>query len=240
MDRPFKPQFIIDVIPQLLPYLAVTLYIMAATVVAGTLLGLVLARAKVGRIRVFRVVADAYTWALRCTPSIVLLFIVFYGLPALLSAAFSININFWDKAFFVITTFTLFFAATMSEIMRSAYLAVDRGQREAALSVGLSPFQAFYRIVLPQAIVVGLPNFGNSLIALMKEGALAYTIGLIDIMGQGTLIISRNYGAYALETYIALALVYWLVTLAIERAFARIERRLSLGRKGVGAARSGR
>ena len=236
MDRPFKAQFILDVIPQLLPYLAVTLSIMIGTVVVGTLLGLALARAKIGRLRFFRFLADGYTSVLRCTPSIVLLFIVFYGLPELLMSAFSININFWHKAFFVITTFTLFFAATMSEIMRSAYLSIDKGQREAAVSIGLSPFQAFWRIVLPQAIVVGLPNFGNSLIGLMKEGSLAYTIGLIDIMGQGTLIISRNYGAYALETYIALALVYWLATIAIEKAFARIERNLSRGKKSVAAA----
>jgi len=100
--------------------------------------------------------------------------------------------------------------------------------------VGLSRFQAFIRIVLPQAIVVGLPNFANSLIGLMKEGSLAYTIGLIDIMGEGTLIIARNYGSRALETYIALALIYWAITVLIEKSFGKLERRLSRGKKALG------
>jgi len=234
MDRPFSFVFIAGVIPQLLPFLLVTLYILAGTVASGSILGLFLARAKVGRIKLFRLLANGYTWTLRCTPSIVLLFIVFYGLPEVLRALFGININFWHKAFFVIITFTLFFAANMSEIMRSSYEAVDKGQYEAAVSVGLSRTQAFIRIVLPQAIVVGLPNFANSLIGLMKEGSLAYTIGLIDIMGQGTLIIARNYGSRALETYIALALIYWAITVLIEKSFGNLERRLSRGKKTVG------
>jgi L-cystine transport system permease protein len=81
---------------------------------------------------------------------------------------------------------------------------------------------------------VALPNFGNALIALMKEGALAYTIGMIDMMGQGTLIISRNYGAYGLETYIALALIYWALTIIFERTFRGIEKYLSRGKRSLG------
>jgi L-cystine transport system permease protein len=123
----------------------------------------------------------------------------------------------------------------MSEVMRSAYLAVDRGQREAALSIGLSRIQSFFRITLPQTVVFALPNFGNSLITLMKEGSLAYTIGLIDVMGQGTLIISRNYGARAMETYIALAVIYWSLTLLFQYSFGALERRLSRGRLSLKA-----
>ena len=78
---------------------------------------------------------------------------------------------------------------------------------------------------------MALPNLGNSLIALLKEGSLAFTIGLIDVMGSGNLIISRNYGAYALETYIALAIVYWGLTLIIERTFCYLEKRYSKGVK---------
>lgn len=233
MDRPFNPLLILETIPRLLPFLRVTLAVMAGTVVAGTTLGFLLAKAKLGRPGPPRVLADGYTWILRCTPSIVLLFIVFYGLPELLLAVFGLNINFFHNAFFVVTTFSMFFAATTSEIMRSAYSSVDRGQYEAAVSAGLTGAQAFRRIVLPQAVAVALPNFGNALIVLMKEGSLAYTIGLIDVMGQGILIIARNYGAWALETYIALALIYWACTIAIEKSFGAFERRLSRGKRGV-------
>lgn len=229
--RPFKPSFILEVIPLLLPFLSVTLSVALASVFFGSLLGLVLARAKVRRRPFSKFIADGYTWILRCSPSIVLLFMTYYGLPKLLNDAFGMNINGLNKAVFVIITFTLIFAATMSEVMRSAYESIDIGQTEAAVSVGMSQLQAFYRIVLPQAIVVAIPNFANSLIGLMKEGTLAYTIGLIDIMGKGTLIIAKYYGAYALETYIALGIVFWSLTILIEKAFSSLEKHFSKGKK---------
>lgn len=229
--RPFKPSFILEVIPVLLPYLLVTIGVMAATVLLGGLFGFVLARAKIRRKKISKFAADAYTYVLRCTPSIVLLFIIFYGLPELLLSLFHWDINSYHKAVFVIITFTLLFAATMSEVMRTAYEAVDKGQYEAAVSVGLSEVQAFFRILLPQCVVVAFPNFGNSLIGLMKEGTLAYTIGLIDIMGKGQLVISNNYGAYALETYLALAVIYWGMTILIEKIVTVSERKLLPGKQ---------
>lgn len=234
MDRPFYPEFIIAVIPRLLAFLPVTLLIVGGTVASGSLLGLALAKARMGRNRALRAVSSGYTLAMRCTPSIVLLFILYYALPELVLALFGLDINGISRSFFVILALTLLFAANMGELMRSAYEAVDKGQREAALSTGLSEAQAFFRITGPQAAVVALPNFGNALIALMKEGALAYTIGMIDMMGQGTLIISRNYGAYGLETYIALALIYWALTIVFERSFRGIEKYLSRGKRSLG------
>ena len=117
--------------------------------------------------------------------------------------------------------------------MRGSYLAVPAGQREAALTSGLTEKQSFIRIMLPQAFVVSLPNFGNSLIALLKEGSLAFTIGLIDVMGKGNLIISMNFGGYALETYTALAIIYWVLTILLEQLFKIIEKHFSKGRKSL-------
>ena len=171
--------------------------------------------------------------AFRCTPSIVMLFIIFYGLPNLFWALFKVDINDWAKAFYVITALGLLFSASAAEIMRSSYLAVPAGQREAALTCGLTEEQSFVRILLPQAFVVSLPNFGNSFIALLKEGSLAFTIGLIDVMGKGNLIISVNFGGYALETYTALAIIYWVLTFLLEQLFKVIEKRFSKGRKSL-------
>jgi L-cystine transport system permease protein len=231
--RPFKPKFILDVMPDLLPFLSVTLSVIVITVIFGSLLGLILARARIRKGKVAGILATGYISTLRCTPAIVLLFIVYYGLPKLLLELFGININGFHKGFFVIIAFVLIFAASMSEVMRSAYEAIDKGQYEAAVSIGLSNFQAFYRILLPQMIVVAIPNFANALVSLMKESSLAYTIGLIDMMGQGTLIVARNYGAYALETYIALALIFWTLTVVIEKSFSAIERSLSKGSRHI-------
>ena len=231
--RPFNPQFMIDVIPNLLPFLWVTLAVVLGTVFFGSLLGFVLAQAKLSGKSRYRWLADGYTYIIRCTPSIVLLFIVFYGLPKFCLEVFDTDINRYDRIFFVIVTFTLLFSAPISEVMRSAYEAIDHGQYEAAVSIGLTPWQAFYHIVLPQATVVALPNYGNSVIELMKEGALAYTIGLIDLIGKGQLIISQNYGAYALETYLSLSVIYLLLTLGVEKSFLRLEQALSRQKKVV-------
>jgi L-cystine transport system permease protein len=233
--RPFNPSFIIKALIDVLPFLPVTICMVLGSVFFGSLLGFVLAKAKVRRHRIPKLLADFYIAALRCTPPIVLLFLVFYGLPMLAQFIFGIDINSSSKGVFVLVTFTLLFAATMAEIMRTAYESIDKGQREAAVSIGMSEFQAFFRIMLPQAVVVALPNFGNALINLMKDGSLAYTIGLIDIMGKGMLILSKNYGSYALETYIALAILYWGNTILIENLFRLLENSLSKGKKSIAA-----
>lgn len=233
MNRPFDPAFALALIPTLLPYLAVTIGVTAASALAGSILGLGVARARLSSVRAVRAAAAGYAYALRATPSIVLLFLVFYGFPAAVLAVSGFNIHFWHRAVFVIITFTLLFSASVSEVFRSAWLSVDRGQTEAALSAGLSPAQAQFRIVLPQAAASALPNFGNALISLMKEGALAYMVGLIDAMGQGFLVVSRNYGARSLETFLALAFLYWALTAVLERLFLAAERILSRGRRAV-------
>ena len=228
--RPFSPDIIFTSIPALLPYLAVTLVVGVTSILTGSILGMLLAWAKLSGHKASRALADGYTYIIRCTPSIVLLFIVFYGLPKFMEAEFGIDMDNLSRAIFVIITFTLLFGAYVSEVFRSAYETVDRGQYEAAVTIGLSPEQAFFRVMLPQAAVIALPNFGNSVINLMKESALAYTIGLIDLLGRTNLIISKNYGAYGVELYVACLLIYWALSFLIEQAFLRMESYLGRGR----------
>ncbi len=234
--RPFHPQYILEVLPELVLYLPVTAAIVIGTVFFGSLLGVLLAAGRIRRGRAGRVLSGVYIYVIRCVPSIVLLFLVYYGLPELLNT-FGVNINDAGKGFFVITTFSLLFAASMAEVFRSAYEAVDRGQREAAVSIGLTEFQAFYRIVLPQCVRVAIPNFTNALVNLMKEGTLAYTIGLIDIMGKGQLVIGLNHGSYSLEVYLALFILYWTLTLLTEKGAGLAERRLSAEKRKGGVSR---
>lgn len=233
--RPFHPSYILKILIELIPYLWVTIAMVIGTVFFGGLIGMLLASAKIKKGRIARILANIYIYITRCIPSIVMLFIVYYGLPELL-LSFGININNAGKGFFVVTTFSILFAASMAEVFRSAYQAVDKGQREAAISIGMSEWQAFRRIILPQCTVVALPNFANTLVNLMKEGSLAYTIGLIDIMGRGQQIIGFNHGSYVLETYLGLTILYWILTLVIEKSFGAIEKTLSKGKKTVTSA----
>ena len=162
-----------------------------------------------------------------------MLFVVFYGLPVLFWSLFKVDINNWSKAIYVVFALGLLFSASAAEIMRSSYLSVSKGQREAALTSGLTEAQAFTKIILPQAFLVSLPNLGNSFIALLKEGSLAYTIGLIDLMGKGNLLIAMNFGGYAIETYISQAIIYWVLTILIEQIFRFVEKKFSKGRVSV-------
>lgn len=227
--RVFNPSVIFSVMPDLLPYLSVTLLVAVSSIVLGSFLGMVLAWAKLGHHRVLRWLAHGYTYIMRCTPSIVLLFIVFYGLPKLIEATTDYDINDINRAVFAIITFTLLFGAYISEVFRAAYEAVPKGQYEAGVSIGLTPFQTFYQVLFPQAALIALPNFGNSVINLLKEGALAYTIGLIDLIGKGNLIIAQNFGAYSIEIYLACMIIYWIMTTIIEKGFLKLERVLDKG-----------
>ena len=227
--RAFDFTVIGGIIGDLLAYLDVTLVVALTSIALGSLLGMALAGVKIAGSSWAKGLVNIYTYVMRCTPSIVLLFIVFYGLPVLVRGLFNYSINDMHRAVFAIITFALLFGAYISEVFRAAYQAVSRGQYEAAVSIGIKPWQAVWHVILPQAARIALPNFGNSVINLLKEGSLAYTIGLIDMLGRGNMIIAQHYGAYGIETYMACILIYWLLTLLLEAAFNKLELHFSKG-----------
>ena len=174
--------------------------------------------------------ARGYVFILRCTPPIVLIFLVFYGLPRFLEWCLGIDVNGWSRSVFVILAMTLLFAASISEVFKSSYQALPKGQLEAGLSIGLTDYQTFVRILLPQAFRIALPNITTAIINLLKDIALAYTIGLVDLMGAGNLVISRNLGNYSLETYTAVAIIYWVLALILAVGTHFIENELDTTR----------
>lgn len=139
-----------------------------------------------------------------------------------------IDIDHWSKFVFVLVAMFLLFAAMISEVFKAAYSAIPKGQMEAGLSIGLTPAQTIWRIVLPQAFRVALPNMTTAILNLMRDAALAYTIGFIDIMGAGNNLISRNLENYSLETYTAVAVIYWGIALVISFSAQLLEKRLSV------------
>lgn len=210
--------------PVFLPYLGITFMIVIFSVIFGIIFGFLIATAKLSKHKILRILGNGYTNILRCTPSIILLFLVYYGLPEIFQGVFGIDINQMYKGVFVIVTLSLLFSANIAEVMRSAYEAVDKGQYEAGVSIGLTNYQTFKRILLPQCFIVALPNLGNAVIVLFQEGALAFTIGFVDMMGKADLIVSLNYGSHAREIYIGLALIYWMISIVIEKGMSKFER----------------
>lgn len=138
----------------------------------------------------------------RGTPLIVQLFILYYGLP---------KVGLMFPAFFCgVIGLGLYSSAYVSEIVRGSIQSIDRGQTEAARSLGMSSRQSIYKIVLPQAVVRMIPPLGNEFIALIKNSALVSLITIHDVMHAGTTIISNTYRD--LETYIAIAIIYLILT----------------------------
>jgi L-cystine transport system permease protein len=97
----------------------------------------------------------------------------------------------------------------------------------------MTPAQGFRRIALPQAFYYSIPNLGNTLIFLLKDGALGFTIGLVDVMGKATIMNSNTHGVFSMDIYVALVFIYWPLAIIIERVFVVLERKFRID--GIGA-----
>jgi L-cystine transport system permease protein len=219
----FKPDIFIKAFPALLSRLPLTLFIVAVATLAGFALGTAIALVRLRKIPIVSQAAMVFVSFIRGIPVLVLLFLVYIGLP-LFFRIFGLNINRWDALFFVLVAYALNSAAFLSEAIRSSISGVDPRQSEAAASVGLTPLQAFRRIVLPQALRIGLPSFGNSIIGLLRDTSLAYTVGVIDIVGAITAIRIRT--DRSLEAYASAAIIFFALSFLLERSFAALDRRL--------------
>lgn len=223
--------YVFKFLPDILSALPLTLWILLLTTSLGSLLGALLAWGQLYGDEVLASLSRGYVFVLRCTPPIVLLFMIFYGLPEFLEWWLGLDVNGWSRTIFVVTAMTLLFAASISEVFKSAYEAVPVGQTEAGLSIGLTELQTFWRILFPQAFRIALPNISNAILNLLKDTALAYTIGLADVMGAGNLLIGRNLGNYSLETYTAVAAIYWGLALLLSVGSQLLEKSLDAGKR---------
>ncbi|KJB89379.1 amino acid ABC transporter permease, partial [Paenibacillus sp. E194] len=120
-----------------------------------------------------------------------------------------------------------------SESIRAAIQSVDKGGIEAGYSMGMTTTQVLRRIILPEALVVALPTLGNSLIGLIKGTSLAFVCSVVEMTAAGKLMASRNFRFF--EVYVSLAIIYWLVTIVLERLIARWEKRLKVNERRVAA-----
>ncbi|OEI75259.1 cysteine ABC transporter permease [Bacillus subtilis] len=223
MEKAFDMNMIGDFVPTLTAYLPVTLYILTLSLLFGFVLGLFLALPRIYNIPIVNQLAKVYISFFRGTPIMVQLFIVFYGIPAL-TGLIGIDTSKMDPFYAAVATYALSNAAAAAEIIRAGVGSVDKGQTEAAYSIGLSGSQAFRRIVLPQALVQAFPNMGNMVISSLKDTSLAFSIGVMDMSGRGqTLITSSNH---SLEVYIALSIVYYAVAVLFEWFFRVAEKRI--------------
>ena len=206
--------------PDLLHGAIVTVEITAVSLLLGCILGLLVGLGRLDRTKRLRyAVCTVYVTFIRGTPLLVQLFLLFFGLPQfdILLPAFLCGV----------LGLGIYSGAYVSEIVRGAIQSVDKGQMEAARSLGMSSSKAMRTIILPQAIVRMIPPLGNEFIALIKNSALVSLLTIADLMHEGQKIISVSYRS--LEVYIAVALVYLVLTSLTSLALQKAEKHLRAG-----------
>lgn len=207
-------------LPTLMAGALVTVEVTAASLGLGCLLGLLVGMGRLNpRHRIIYGICSAYLTFIRGTPLLVQLFLLFFGLPQfdILLPAFVCGV----------LGLGVYSGAYVSEIVRGAIQSVDRGQMEAARSIGMSSAQSMRAIILPQAVVRMIPPLGNEFIALIKNSALVSLLTIHDLMHEGQKIISVSYRS--LEVYLAIALVYLVLTSAASYLLHRLERNIRAG-----------
>ena len=157
----------------------------------------------------------------RGTPFIGQLFLIYFGIPRIIPILIDMN---RVQAFIV--TMSLNTAAYVSEILRGALLSVDKGQIEAAESIGLRNLQMMKNIIIPQAIPVAIPSLVNNLIDTIKGSSLAFTIGIIDITAVAKIDAGITYQYF--EAYTAMVMLYWIVVLLLERVQKKLENKIRI------------
>jgi arginine/lysine/histidine/glutamine transport system substrate-binding/permease protein len=203
---------------------AITLMLTALSFSFGLLGGTALAVLLQAPWRAVHVLCRIYIDFFRGTPMLVQLFLIYFGLPALLQSLevpFSIN-----RLAAAVTALSLNVAAYLAETLRSGIESIDRGQWEAADALGLSPIERMRFVIAPQALRRVLPPLANEFITLIKDTSLAAVIGFDELFRQGQLMVATTYRAF--EIYIAVALVYLLMTTTASLLFKRLEARWQL------------
>ncbi len=210
-------QLVLDSLPFLLKGAWWTVVLSLGGMFFGLLLGFGLAPLRLYAFWPLQWLARVYVSFFRGTPLLVQLFMIYYGLPQL-----GIQLDPLPAA---LIGFSLNMAAYTAEILRAAIASIDRGQWEAAASIGMGRAQTLYRAILPQAARTALPPLGNSFISLVKDTALAATIQVPELFRQAQLITARTFEIFTM--YLAAALIYWLLASVLAYFQGRLEHRVN-------------
>lgn len=186
-------------------------------VLFGTILGVGIALLRISKIGILRFLASVYIEIIRGTPMLVQIVIIYYGLTN-----FGINLPPFTSG---VIALTINSAAYMAEVFRAGINAIDKGQTEAARSLGMSHGMALRHIVLPQAFRNMLPAIGNEFIVIIKDSSLVSFIGIADLMYNTQTVYSTTYRTF--EALLVAAAVYFVMTFTLSKLLGLLERKLS-------------
>jgi polar amino acid transport system permease protein len=176
--------------------------------------------------RILSSLAYGYVYFFRGTPLIAQLFLIYYGFGTFRDQLEAVGLwvffrDAWNCALFA---FTLNTAAYQAEILRGAIESVTRGQHEGAAALGLTRFQTFHKIILPQAMIVALRPYGNEIILMIKGSAIVAIVTVFDLMGETRRAYSRTFD---FQTYIWAAVFYLVIVETLRNIWEKLEQRLT-------------
>lgn len=203
-------------LPILLMGAGVTIEITAFSVAIGFFIGLFVGIARISQFKILQIMAAVYADCIRGTPLLVQIFLIYFALPMAIGQRV-------EPFIAAVAACGINSGAYVSEIFRAGIQAIDVGQMEAGRSLGLTWWQTMRFIILPQAFKNILPPLGNEFIAMLKDSSLVSVIGFEELTRRGQLIIAQTYGSF--EIWMTVAVLYLVMTMAISRIVAFLEKR---------------
>lgn len=223
-------EFLLDTFFIALSGVPVAMIITVVSLLFALPLGFLLALTRINKIPILNQFSRVYVSFVRGTPVIVQIFIIYNSVPLLLASIFqkyNVQMDVYDvnPIWYALIVFSLNTTATLIEVFRSAINTVSKGQLEAAYSVGLTTVQAFTRIIIPQTLVVALPNICNATVNLIKATSLGYAMSLPEITLKAQVAANASYNY--IEAYLDIFIIYLIICSLVEFLFKRMEKRLS-------------
>jgi len=207
---------LVEYLPQLLDGLKWTFLISVMSVIGGTILGVAGALSRISRNRLLNFAAAAYVEWIRNTPLLVQIMFIYFGI--------GVFCNFSALAATVIAL-SIFSGAYITEIIRAGIQSIHKGQREAALSLGMTEGQAMFLVILPQAFKRILPPLAGQFISLIKDSSLVSVIAVTELTYAAKNVITMTFRAF--EVWIAVALFYFILSFALSRSVKVLEERMA-------------
>lgn len=228
----FDVQIMIDTIWIVFQAVPRTFLLAAVILFFGIILGAILAQVKIKQLPIVIPLINIFVSYLRGVPLIVHIYVMMNLMPEIgvsLLSVFGVTMrpHEFPSLIIVLVTYSLLEAAVESENIRGALQSIDPKQIEAGQSIGMTRRQNLTRIIIPQALSVAIPLFLNAFLKNIKGLSLAFTVGVVDILAQARFAAALSYRY--LESYIAAALVYWLICGILQVVFNRVEEKLKFG-----------
>ncbi len=208
-------------LPTYLDAMVITIEVTIMSLAIATVLGIIFCLFKLSKFKLLQLISDTYLSIIRGTPLVVQILFIFFGLPM----AFGFK---WQIMVVSVVILSLNAGAYMTELIRGGIEAVDKGQMEAARSLGLSYGQAMRKIVLPQAVRTMLPSIINQFIVTLKDSSLLSFFGLRELVQNTRIIVSNNMEYFIM--YAIVGLYYWVIVSILTAAAKMIEKRTTYGK----------